>query len=46
MNERVSIGAGVSTGFPGALFEFCKWPMLEDGPRSDAMCVQNWRTGP
>jgi len=25
MNERMSIGAGVSTGFP-ELFEFCKQP--------------------
>jgi alkylation response protein AidB-like acyl-CoA dehydrogenase len=31
MNERMSIGAGVSTGFP-ELFEFCSSLMLEDGP--------------
>ena len=31
MNERMSIGAGVSTGFP-ELFEFCNSLMLEDGP--------------
>src|SRR5206468_236249 len=31
MNERMSIGAGVSTGFP-ELFDFCNNLMLEDGP--------------
>ncbi|MBR0754423.1 acyl-CoA dehydrogenase [Bradyrhizobium jicamae] len=31
MNERMSIGAGVSTGFP-ELFDFCNSLMLEDGP--------------
>ena len=31
MNERMSIGAGVATGFP-ELFEFCSNLMLEDGP--------------
>ena len=30
MNERMSIGAGVSTGFP-EIFEFCSNLMLEDG---------------
>src|ERR1700709_2765452 len=30
MNERMSIGAGVATGFP-ELFEFCSNLMLEDG---------------
>jgi len=34
MNERMSIGAGVSTGFP-ELFEFCNSLMLEDGPAID-----------
>ena len=31
MNERMSIGAGVATGFP-ELFEFCNSLMLDDGP--------------
>src|SRR6201996_9186994 len=31
MNERMSIGAGIATGFP-ELFEFCSNLMLEDGP--------------
>src|SRR6186713_1373835 len=31
MNERMSIGAGVSTGFP-ELFDFCNSLMLDDGP--------------
>src|ERR1700743_3568639 len=34
MNERMSIGAGVSTGFP-EIFEFCSNLMLEDGPAID-----------
>src|ERR1700749_2671200 len=34
MNGRVSIGAGVSTGFP-EIFEFCSNLMLEDGPASE-----------
>ena len=31
MNERMSIGAGIATGFP-ELFEFCSNLMLEEGP--------------
>jgi alkylation response protein AidB-like acyl-CoA dehydrogenase len=31
MNERMSIGAGVSTGFP-ELFDYCSSLMLDDGP--------------
>jgi acyl-CoA dehydrogenase len=31
MNERMSIGARVATGFP-EMFEFCSQLMLEDGP--------------
>jgi hypothetical protein len=31
MNERMSIGAGVATGFP-ELFEYCNSLMLDDGP--------------
>jgi len=31
MNERMSIGAGVATGFP-ELFEFCNGLMLDSGP--------------
>ena len=34
MNERMSIGAGIATGFP-ELFEFCSNLMLEDGPAID-----------
>src|SRR6201989_767821 len=45
MNERMSIGAGVSTGFP-ELFEFCNSLMLEDGPAIDDRSVRsklaNW----
>src|SRR5882724_6317806 len=45
MNERMSIGAGVSTGFP-ELFEFCNSLMLEDGPAIDDRGVRsrlaNW----
>src|SRR5258706_326379 len=45
MNERMSIGAGVSTGFP-ELFEFCNNLMLEDGPAIDDRGVRsklaNW----
>jgi alkylation response protein AidB-like acyl-CoA dehydrogenase len=45
MNERMSIGAGVSTGFP-ELFEFCDSLMLEDGPAIDDRNVRsklaNW----
>src|ERR1700676_2355705 len=45
MNERMSIGAGVSTGFP-ELFEFCSNLMLEDGPAIDDRNVRsklaNW----
>jgi len=45
MNERMSIGAGVSTGFP-ELFEFCNSLMLEDGPAIEDRGVRsklaNW----
>ena len=45
MNERMSIGAGVSTGFP-ELFEFCNSLMLEDGPAIEDRNVRsklaNW----
>src|SRR6195256_5853958 len=45
MNERMSIGAGVSTGFP-ELFEFCSNLMLEDGLAIDDRSVRsklaNW----
>ena len=45
MNERMSIGAGVATGFP-ELFEFCSNLMLEDGPAIDNRGVRsrlaNW----
>src|SRR5260221_14042097 len=45
MNERMSIGASVATGFP-ELFEFCSNLMLEDGPAIDDRNVRsklaNW----
>src|ERR1700730_11241842 len=45
MNERMSIGAGVATGFP-ELFEFCNNLMLDDGPAIDDRNVRsklaNW----
>ena len=45
MNERMSIGAGVSTGFP-ELFEFCNGLMLDDGPAIEDRNVRsklaNW----
>src|SRR5882757_6311349 len=45
MNERMSIGAGVSTGFP-ELFEFCCSLMLDDGLAIDDRSVRsklaNW----
>src|SRR6185437_4933616 len=45
MNERMSIGAGVSTGFP-ELFDFCNNLMLEDGPAIENRNVRsklaNW----
>ena len=45
MNERMSIGARVSTGFP-ELFAFCSNLMLEDGPAIDDRAVRsklaNW----
>src|SRR5216683_5052460 len=40
MNERMSIGAGVSTGFP-ELFEFCGNLMLEDGLAIDDRGVRS-----
>src|SRR6266566_2806133 len=45
MNERMSIGAGVSTGFP-ELFEFCNSLMLDEGPAIEDRNVRsklaNW----
>jgi len=45
MNERMSIGAGVATGFP-EIFEFCSNLMLEDTPAIDDRNVRsklaNW----
>src|ERR1700736_5033600 len=45
MNERLSIGAGMATGFP-ELFEFCSNLMLEDGLAIDDRNVRsklaNW----
>jgi alkylation response protein AidB-like acyl-CoA dehydrogenase len=45
MNERMSIGANVATGFP-ELFEFCNNLMLEDGLAIDDRAVRsklaNW----
>src|SRR6201996_4169953 len=45
MNERMSIGAGVATGFP-EIFEFCSNLMLEDGPAIEDRAVRsklaNW----
>src|SRR4030088_2528366 len=45
MNERMSIGAGVATGFP-ELFEFCSNLMLDDGPAIEDRNVRsklaNW----
>ncbi len=40
MNERMSIGAGVATGFP-ELFEFCSNLMLEDGLAIDDRGVRS-----
>src|SRR5450631_384575 len=40
MNERMSIGAGVSTGFP-ELFEFCGNLMLADGLAIDDRGVRS-----
>src|SRR5919198_1160509 len=40
MNERMSIGAGVATGFP-ELFEFCNSLMLEDGPAIEDRSVRS-----
>ncbi len=44
MNERMSIGAGVATGFP-ELFEFCNNLMLEDGPAIDDRSVRSKLAG-
>jgi len=45
MNERMSIGASVATGFP-ELFDYCNKLMLEDGPAIDDPAVRarlaNW----
>ncbi|MEW6642185.1 MAG: acyl-CoA dehydrogenase [Pseudomonadota bacterium] len=45
MNERMSIGARVATGFP-EMFAFCSNLMLEDGPALDDRAVRsklaNW----
>jgi acyl-CoA dehydrogenase len=40
MNERMSIGASVATGFP-ELFEFCTNLMLEEGPAIDDPAVRS-----
>jgi len=40
MNERMSIGARVATGFP-EMFEFCAQLMLEDGPALDNPTVKS-----
>src|SRR5438034_241724 len=40
MNERMSIGAGVSTGFP-ELFDFCNSLMMEDGPAIEDRSVRS-----
>jgi hypothetical protein len=45
MNERMSIGAGVATGFP-ELFDYCSSLMLADGPAIEDRAVRarlaNW----
>jgi alkylation response protein AidB-like acyl-CoA dehydrogenase len=45
MNERMSIGATVATGFP-ELFDYCSNLMLDDGPAIDDRAVRsklaNW----
>jgi alkylation response protein AidB-like acyl-CoA dehydrogenase len=40
MNERMSIGARVATGFP-EMFEFCAQLMLDDGPALDNPTVRS-----
>src|ERR1700753_2581203 len=40
MNERMSIGARVATGFP-EMFEFCSQLMLDDGPALDNPTVKS-----
>ena len=40
MNERMSIGARVATGFP-EMFEFCAQLILEDGPALDNPTVKS-----
>jgi len=40
MNERMSIGAGVSTGFP-ELFDYCSSLMLDDGPAIENAAVRS-----
>jgi alkylation response protein AidB-like acyl-CoA dehydrogenase len=40
MNERMSIGAGVATGFP-ELFDYCSSLMLEDGPAIEDRSVRS-----
>src|ERR1700712_3171919 len=44
MNERLSIGAGMATGFP-ELFEFCSNLVLEDGPAIDDRNVRSRLAG-
>jgi len=39
MNERMSIGAGVATGFP-ELFDYCSSLMLDDGPAIENPAVR------
>ena len=45
MNERMSIGAGVATGFP-EIFDFCSNLMLDEGPAIEGRSVRsklaNW----
>src|SRR5215475_1840067 len=40
MNERMSIGAGVATGFP-ELFDYCSSLMLDDGPAIEDRSVRS-----
>jgi alkylation response protein AidB-like acyl-CoA dehydrogenase len=40
MNERLSIGSGMPTGFP-ELFDFCMGLQLEDGPAVDDRAVRS-----
>jgi alkylation response protein AidB-like acyl-CoA dehydrogenase len=44
MNERMSIGAGVATGFP-ELFDYCSHLMLDDGPAIEDRNVRSRLAG-